>query len=409
MNNPWLETPTGKRRARALGIPFQGEPGPHNAITDVPHVEVGYRTLIRGEGPLIVGQGPVRTGVTAIHPRGRAGAGVPVFAGVHSLNGNGEMTGFVWIEECGRTELPIVLTNTHSVGLARDATLKWMLSRHPGRMPEWGLPVAAETYDGTLNDINGFHVTDGDVFMALDDSTGGALDEGSVGGGTGMVCYEFKGGSGTASRRVTLGDSPSMSGTVQGPLQGPVHGQVHGTVGAFVQANFGRRRQLTIAGLPVGCWLDEAAAWPELAHDQGVAPPSLLRPDADQGSIIAVIATDLPLLPHQLKRLARRCGLGVGRSGAIAGHGSGDIFLAFSTANRSFFERSDIGPHALEALPDACLSPVFGAVIEAVDEAILNALVANTDMVGRDGRKVFALPHEPIARWVQTFAQPSRA
>ncbi len=232
MTDPRLETPTGKRRARALGIPFQGEPGRWNAVTDIPGVEVGYRTMIRGEGPLVVGQGPVRTGVTAIHPRGRNGAGSPVFAGVHSLNGAGEMTGFVWIEEAGRTELPIVITNTHSVGLARDALAKWMVRNFAARMERWVLPVAAETYDGHLNDINGFHVTDADVFAALDTASGGALDEGSVGGGTGMICYEFKGGSGTASRRLALG-------------AGAYH------VGAFVQANFGKREQLVIAGMPV--------------------------------------------------------------------------------------------------------------------------------------------------------------
>ncbi len=368
MRDPHRETPTGKSRARALGIPFLGLPGPHNAITDVDGVEVGYRTLIAGHGPLVVGQGPVRTGVTALHPRGRARAGEPVFAGVHSLNGNGEMTGFVWIEECGRTELPIVVTNTHSVGLARDAVIKWMLARHPGRMPEWALPVAAETFDGTLNDINGFHVKDDDVFAALDDAGGGPIDEGSVGGGTGMVCYEFKGGSGTASRSLVVGTTA-------------------GQVGAFVQANFGRREYLTIGGLPMGRWL--------------VDPPS----DApEQGSIIVVVATDFPLLPHQLKRLARRAGLGVGRSGAIAGHGSGDIFLAFSTANADFFA-AGMDPRALQALPDDALSPVFGAVIQAVDEAILNALVANSDMVGRDGHTVKALPHAQVASWCKSLSK----
>ena len=378
MADPHRVTPTGKPRARAIGVPFVGVPGAGNAITDVTGVEVGYRTLIRGEGPLVVGQGPVRTGVTAIHPRGRAGAGVPVFAGVHSLNGNGEMTGFVWIEECGRTDLPLAITNTHSVGVTRDAVLKWMLSRHPARMPEFGLPVVAETYDGTLNDTNGFHVTDDDVFAALDDARGGALDEGSVGGGTGMVCYEHKGGSGTASRVV---DGGVIAGT---PFRG--------TVGAFVQANFGRKEQLTIAGLPVGRWLMAGAPVVE---------------KADAGSIIVVIATDLPLVPHQLKRLARRAGLGISRSGGIAGHGSGDIFLAFSTANAEFFAPGH-APRALVALPDDALSPVFSAVIQSVDEAILNALVANDDMVGINGHRVKALPRDVVATWLRerTFDAP---
>ena len=379
MSHPHHETPTGKRRARALHIPLLGVPGPHNAITDVDGVEVGYRTLIRGEGPLVVGQGPVRTGVTAIHPHGRAGAGVPVFSGVHSLNGNGEMTGFVWIEECGRTDLPIVLTNTHSVGLARDAILKWTLAR--GRLPEWGLPVVAETYDGQLNDINGFHVTDDDVFAALDDARGGAIDEGSVGGGTGMVCYEHKGGSGTASRVVVVGEA--------------IGTPCSGTVGAFVQANFGRREQLTVAGLPVGRWLLEQAA----------AAPSN-KPDA--GSIIVVVATDFPLMPHQLKRLARRAGLGVGRSGGIAGHGSGDIFLAFSTANADFFAKGH-APRTLTALPDDALSPIFTAVIQAVDEAILNALIANDTMRGVNDHCVPALPHAEIERWCELVRAPPAA
>jgi L-aminopeptidase/D-esterase-like protein len=375
-------SPTGQPRARALGIPLLGVPGVHNAITDVAGVEVGYRTIIRGDGPLVVGQGPVRTGVTAIFPRGREGAGVPVFAGVHSLNGNGEMTGFVWIEECGRTEFPIVLTNTHSVGLARDAVVKWMLSRAPTRMAPWALPVAAETYDGHLNDINGFHVTDLDVGTALDDARSGPIDEGSIGGGTGMVCYEFKGGTGTSSRRVVVGNPPGV--TDAGP------GTTTGHVGVLVQANFGRRQQLTIAGIPVGRWLMDAAA---------TAPSAA----ADAGSIIVVIATDLPLVPHQLKRLARRAGLGVGKSGGIAGHGSGDIFLAFSTANAGAFAPG-LMPRSLEVLPDDALNPVFTAVIEAVDEAILNALVSNRSMVGRDGHVVEAMPHEPVGAWCRAVA-----
>ena len=363
----YARTPTGKLRARSLSIPFRGTPGPLNSITDVAGVEVGHRTIVRGDGALVVGEGPVRTGVTAIHPRGRANHGRPVFAGVHSMNGNGEMTGFVWIEEAGRTELPIVLTNTHSVGLARDAVVKWMVQTQARRMSPWMLPVAAETYDGHLSDIDGFHVTDADVFAALEDAAPGAIDEGSVGGGIGMVCYEWKGGIGTASRAVTLGTTP-------------------GVVGALVQANFGRREQCHIAGLPVGRWLKEGA-------------PGL----PEQGSIIVVIATDVPLLPHQLRRVAKRATLGVGRSGAIAGHGSGDIFLAFSTGNPDFFaEGAD--PRACLAAPDDALNPVFEAVIQSVDEAILNALVANQTMVGRDGHTIEALPHEPIGRWCRALA-----
>ena len=367
MTDPLLTTPSGRRRARALGIPFQGTPGPANAITDVPGVEIGFRTMIRGDGGLVVGQGPVRTGVTAIHPRGRAGAGIPVFAGVHSLNGAGEMTGFVWIEEAGRTELPIVVTNTHSVGLARDALAKWMVRNFAGRMDRWVLPVAAETYDGHLNDINGFHVTDADVFAALDAAAAGPVEEGSVGGGTGMICYEFKGGTGTASRVLDL------DGTAA-------------TLGVLVQANFGKRHQLTIAGMPVGRWLERDA-------------PGL----PDQGSIIAVIATDLPLLPHQLKRLARRAGLGIGRSGTIAAHGSGDIFLALSTANADFFAPRP-GGRMLAAWPDEGLNPVFEAVIQAVDEAVLIAMVANAGMTGRDGHFVPALPHAPVEAWFRDIA-----
>jgi L-aminopeptidase/D-esterase-like protein len=367
MTDPLLSTPSGRRRARALGIPFQGRPGPANAITDVAGVEVGYRTLISGDGPLVVGQGPVRTGVTAIHPRGRAGAGIPVFAGVHSLNGAGEMTGFVWIEEAGRTELPIVVTNTHSVGMARDALAKWMVRNFAERMERWVLPVAAETYDGHLSDINGFHVRDADVFAALDDATGGPIEEGSVGGGTGMICYEFKGGTGTASRVLDLDG-------------------VTGTVGVLVQANFGKRHQLTIAGVPAGRLMSEDA-------------PGL----PDHGSIIAVIATDLPLLPHQLKRLARRAGLGIGRSGSIAAHGSGDIFIAMSTANAAFFA-AQRGARTLDAMQDEALNPVFEAVIQGVDEAVLNAMVANADMTGRDGHVVPALPHAPVEAWFRAHA-----
>ncbi len=356
MTSPHLATPSCQVRARALGIPFDGTPGALNGITDVAGIEVGYSTIIRGEGPLVVGEGPVRTGVTAILPRGQAGLATPVFAGCHSLNGNGEMTGFLWIEEAGRVENPITITNTHSCGLARDATLRWMVARG-GMSDAWGLPVAAETYDGDLNDINGFHVRESHVFEALDSAAGGAIEEGSIGGGTGMICYGFKGGSGTASRRVEAGGASFA-------------------LGAFVQANFGRPKQLTIAGVPVGRHLIETAS---------DAP--------DLGSIIGIVATDAPLMPHQLKRLARRCGLGIARSGSVAGHGSGDIFLAFSTANANALAEGE-ELRRMDFLPDAALDPLFAATVQAIDEAVIDALVANRTMTGRDGTTIRALPHD---------------
>ncbi|HEX8281012.1 MAG TPA: P1 family peptidase, partial [Chthoniobacterales bacterium] len=285
-------------RARALGIPFDGTPGPLNAITDVAGVTVGYTTLISGEGKLEVGKGPVRTGVTAILPRGEASFNDPVYAGYFSLNGNGEMTGVAWLEEGGFLEGPVVLTNTHSVGVARDTVISWRLTKG-GPDPTgfvWSLPVVAETWDGYLNDINGFHVKPEHVTAALDGAKGGAVREGSVGGGTGMVCYEFKGGTGTASRVVKTKERPYM-------------------VAALVQANFGRRSHLSIAGVPVGKEIPENAVYSKEA-----------------GSIIVVLATDAPLLPHQLKRLARRASLGIGRTGSVSGNGSGDLFVAFSTA-----------------------------------------------------------------------------
>lgn len=360
-----LTTPSGRPRARAIGIPFGGEPGPLNAITDIAEVEVGYRTLIRGSGKRVVGEGPVRTGVTAILPRGRTRADHGVFAGMFSLNGNGELTGSHWAAETGRCEGPITITNTHSVGLAHDATIRWLAARFEG-MNQWSLPVAGETYDGWLNDINGFHVTVDDVFAALDGAAGGPIEEGSVGGGTGMICYGFKGGSGTASRQVAFA------------------GETY-TVGAFVQANFGAREQLVIGGAPVGKALKD---W---------------RPDArggtEAGSVIAVLATDAPLLPHQLQRLARRVSLGIGRGGAISGHGSGDIFLAFSTANAEALVASGVVAGAA-FIPDAELNPFFAATIESIDEAVLNALVANETMTGADDHVVYALPHAEVRRLI---------
>lgn len=354
----WAATPSGATRARALRLPLAGTPGPANAITDVAGVEVGYCTLVSGDGALVPGQGPVRTGVTAILPRGRSGAAIPVAAGSFSMNGNGEMTGLAWVEESGQCEGPITITNTHSVGLVRDATVRWLVERHPVASHWWGLPVAGETYDGELNDINGFHVKVEHVFEALDGARGGAIELGSVGGGTGMICYEFKGGSGSASRRVEADG--------------------HWTVAVFVQANFGTRRELTVLGVPVGR---------HLAGGEVRSIPA--------GSIIVVVATDAPLLPHQLKRLARRVPLGLARTGATGHNGSGDIFVAFSTANEAAFA-SGPGQRSMAFLPNGSLNPVFEAVVEAVEEAVIDAMIANRAMTGANGLTVRALPHDEL-------------
>jgi D-aminopeptidase len=353
-------------RARDLGIPFDGITGKLNAITDVAGTEVGYTTLISGQGKLEVGKGPVRTGVTAIVPRGR-GSNDPVYAGVFSLNGNGEMTGTAWIEEGGFLEGPIVLTNTHSVGVARDAVIAWR-NTHGGADPEgfsWSLPVVAETWDGWLNDINGFHVKPEHVAHALDTAHGGAVEEGSVGGGTGMICYEFKGGNGTASRKIEMKDK---TGTVR-----------TFTVGVFLQANFGRRPQLTIAGVPVGKEI----------------PGEVYKKEA--GSCIAVVATDAPLLPHQLKRLARRVSLGLARTGSVSGNGSGDLFIAFSTSNPNAADAGQI-TRWIETIPNDRLDPIFTAVVQATEEAVVNALVDNQSMTGRDDHHVDALPHNQLRK-----------
>ena len=356
----WAKTPEGLTRARGLGLPFEGTPGPWNAITDVPGVEVGYRTLISGEGPLVVGQGPVRTGVTAILPRGKQRAGEAVFAGSFSLNGNGELTGLAWVEESGLAAGPITITNTHSCGVVRDATVRWMVENiDSGPDPSWALPVAGETYDGDLNDINGFHVTAAHVTEAIENAASGPIALGSVGGGTGMVCYDFKGGSGSASRRVE---------TAAGLCQ----------LGVFVQANFGIRRELVIAGQPVGRSLTGGEV-----RSQPV------------GSIIALVATDAPLLPHQLKRLARRVSLGIARSGSISHNGSGDIFFAFSTANEAACGETTARLEAAFLANDA-MDPLFEAVVQASDEAVIDSMIANRTMTGRDGVTVQALPHEAL-------------
>ena len=357
-----------KVRARDLGIPLDGVTGQFNAITDVEGVLVGQTTIIEGDGKLEVGKGPVRTGVTVIMPRGNSYD--PCFAGWYALNGNGEMTGTTWVEESGFLESPIGITNTHSVGTVRDAIIAW---EHKHRLYSsltaefddddspptfWSLPVVAETYDGGLNDINGQHVKADHVFSALDNAASGAVAEGNVGGGTGMICHQFKGGIGTASRKTDNGY----------------------TVGALVQANYGSREQLTVAGVPVGREITDLM--PE--H----------RLNTDMGSIIVVVATDAPLLPHQLKRLARRVPIGIGRLGGLGGNSSGDIFIAFSTANSGVAARS--GLQAVSMLPNDEINPLFAATVQATEEAILNALVAAETMTGINGFTVHALPHDRV-------------
>ena len=361
-------------RARDLGVPFEGMPGSLNAITDVAGVLVGHETIIEGSGTLRVGIGPVRTGVTAILPRGRTFS--PVFAGWYSLNGNGEMTGTTWIEESGFLEGPVMITNTHSVGVVRDAVLEWMRDDgiYDALAPNvwWGLPVVAEPYDGTLNDINGFHVEREHVFGALRSASSSAVREGSVGGGTGMVCNQFKGGIGTASRLV---------------------GEY--TVGVLVQCNYGGREGLTIAGVPVGREISDLR--PEL-HLRGQ--------EGENGSIIVVVATDAPLLPHQLKRLARRVPLGIGRMGGLGTNGSGDIFIAFSTANPSAWNR--ISTVELEMLPNDRMSPLFRGTVQATEEAIVNAMVAAETMVGINGNIVYALPHDRLTDLLRQYNRVER-
>ncbi len=359
-------------RARDLGVPFEGTPGKLNSITDVPGVEIGYTTLISGEGKLEVGKGPVRTGVTAIIPRGHDSLNDPVYAGYFSLNGNGEMTGTAWVEESGFLEGPIVITNTHSVGVARDAVIAWRIKHGAADTTGywWSLPVVAETWDGWLNDINGFHVKPEDVFHALDTAHGGMVQEGSVGGGTGMICYEFKGGNGTASRIVSI----AVGGGAGSGSQKPTHTY---TVGVFLQANFGRRPQLVIAGVPVGKEI----------------PGEVYKKES--GSCIAVVATDAPLLPNQLKRLARRVSLGLARTGTISGNGSGDLFIAFSTANPNVTSPNQV-THSVETIPNDLLDPLFAGVVQATEEAVVNALVDNHSMTGRDNHSVEALPHDRL-------------
>ena len=355
-----------KPRARDLGVPFDGAPGPNNAITDVKGVEVGHTTLISGSGKLKVGDGPVRTGVTAVLPRGKDSKDA-VFGAWFTLNGNGEMTGTTWVEDSGFVDGPIMITNTHSVGVVRDAVIAWKVKSGP---PDeegyfWSLPVVAETWDGYLNDINGFHVKPEHVFHALDSAHAGPVEEGNVGGGTGMVCNEFKGGIGTASRVLD-----AKSGGY--------------TIGVLVQCNYGVREQLRIAGVPVGHEISEHTVWKD-----------------DVGSIIIVVATDAPLIPTQLKRVARRASLGLGRNGSYSGDGSGDIFIAFSTANAGA-----VGPkgvHDLKMLPNDQMDPIFLATVQAVEEAVINAMVAAETMTGANDRTVIALPHDKLREVLRKY------
>jgi L-aminopeptidase/D-esterase-like protein len=359
-----------KPRARDLSIPFDGAPGALNAITDVHGVEVGQRTLISGKGKLVVGKGPVRTGVTTILPRGK-GSNDRVFAGWFSLNGNGEMTGTAWVDESGCLEGPIVITNTHSVGVARDAVVDWLVKRIPdyAKTVRFSLPVVAETYDGVLNDINGFHVKKDHVLEALNQAQSGAVAEGNVGGGTGMILHQFKGGIGTSSRKLTAEDGGY-------------------TVGVLVQANYGRRDQLRIAGVPVGKEITDLM-------------PAPGKKEGERGSIIIIIATDAPVLPHQLKRIVKRAALGLARQGSIAGNTSGDLFLAFSTANREAAAKTGVA--RVEMLPNERIDPLFTATVQATEEAIVNALVAAETMTGIDGNTVYAIPHDRLQQVMKKY------
>src|SRR3989441_7206999 len=366
-----------KPRARDLGVPLDGAPGPFNAITDVKGVEVGHTTLISGEGPLKVGEGPVRTGVTAVLPRGKESKD-GVFAGWFTENGNGEMTGTTWVEDSGFLDGPVMITNTHSVGIVRDAVIAWKVKHgHPDMEGYWwSLPVVAETWDGWLNDINGFHIKAEHALHAIDTAASGAVQEGNVGGGTGMVCNGFKGGIGTASRKLDSKDGGY-------------------TVGILVQCNYGTKDNLRIAGIPVGR---------EIGADDPYAGTSFVNDD--HGSIIVVAATDAPLVAHQLKRLARRVSLGLGRNGSISGNGSGDIFIAFSTANPGAAAADHVVD--LKMLPNDKLGPVFAATVQATEEAIINAMIAAETMTGIENHKVIALPHDKLREVLKKYNRLSQ-
>ncbi|MGE0439128.1 MAG: P1 family peptidase [Gemmatimonadales bacterium] len=364
-------------RARDLGIPLEGTTGPLNAITDVAGVEVGFTTVIAGDGRLVRGKGPVRTGVTAILPRGKE-SDQPVYAAWFTLNGNGEMTGTTWVEESGFLGGPVMITNTHSVGVVHDAVIEWVVGK--GRAFDWSLPVVAETWDGGLNDINGFHVTREHALGAIDGARSGPVAEGNVGGGTGMVCNQFKGGTGTASRRI------SVLGTGY-------------TVGVLVQCNYGGRSRLTVAGAPIGREIpDLLPCYARLPDGQWAGQPHCEdgrgEDGGDQGSIIVVVATDVPLLPHQLKRVVKRAALGIGKMGGIGGDSSGDIFIAFSTANAGAAAADRVV--SVSAIPNDVINPVFEATIDATGEAILNAMLAARTMTGANGRRVYELPHDRL-------------
>lgn len=359
-----------KPRARDLGIPFEGTPGEWNAITDVKGVEVGYTTIIEGSGKLVRGKGPVRTGVTAIFPKGREFRD-RVFGAWFTLNGNGEMTGTTWLEESGSLGSPILITNTHSVGVVRDAVIEWgaMKGTGEGYSGDFSLPVVAETWDGGLNDINGFHVKKEHVFQALDHAVSGPIAEGNVGGGTGMIAHGFKGGTGTASRKLEQRDGGY-------------------TVGVLVQANYGSRELLRIAGVPVGKEITD------LLPKRGQAPEGA-------GSIIVVVATDAPLLPHQLKRIVTRVALGVGVMGGRGENSSGDIFIAFSTANPEVAKTKDLA--TITMLPNERINPLFRAAVEATEEAIVNAMIAAETMVGINGNTVYAIPHDRLKEVLKKY------
>jgi L-aminopeptidase/D-esterase-like protein len=375
MNDFQSNTPSGKARARAIGFQFDGEPGPLNSITDIKGLEVGLSTIIRGDN--------VRTGVTAIHPRGKEGVADPVAAGFHSQNGNGEMTGVSWINESGTLAGPIVLTNTHAVGVAHAGAIRWTVKHHPDVAKVWLLPVVGETWDGYLNDINSHPIEESDVIECLEVAKNGPLDEGSVGGGTGMNCYEFKGGNGTASRLVPYGTR-------------------HFTVGVLVQANFGAREELNVHGIPFGKLLDD---------DNPIRKSSVVAPGA--GSCIGLVVTDAPLLPDQCRALARRVSLGLARTGTAGSHFSGDLFLAISTGNASrfttggvtFYGGADGRIDSLEFLPWGNLDPLYTAVVQATEEAVVNALVVNQDMEGNLGHRSPAFPRDRVEELLRTHTK----
>ncbi len=383
-----VATPVAAQRLRArdLGVPFDGTPGPLNAITDVEGIEVGHTTLIRSSGPTVVGDGPVRTGVTAVWPRGNDTPD-PVFAAWFSLNGDGEMTGTTWVQDSGLLEGPVMITNTLNVGIVHHAVVRWGVTRsvdfEGDGYPPWlaSLPMVAETWDGTLNDILGQHVTVEDALAAMNDARDGPVVEGNVGGGTGMICHRFKGGIGTASRRVE------------------VAGETY-TLGVLVQCNYGNRLQLRIAGVPVG--QEIAGLLPSRPDATGGQTLVLEESPRRSGSIIVVVATDAPIAPHQLKRVARRVSLGLARNGSTSGNGSGDIFVAFSTANRGA-AAARFGTSSLRMIANERLNPLFTATVEATEEAVVNAMVAAETMTGANDVTVFALPHDLLRETLRKY------